>query len=385
MELENQDVLEPVMQAQPQDAEVSPPSSRPWRFKLILAACAASFLAAAAFLLPSASVPVAPLQPVATSPAAIPAIVPSHDWPALDARVVELLSTARLQQSVVLQRRVNAMGGVFRSRVERDFLSWYLSFGRRKLEELNAYNLHARDTLMSLADGERHDSAQLKLITTFESEFTQRVMRPDETRHTLLQLGQEIADGYGNRVSIGLREIQDAAGVPFAVWQAHLAQLPPLFYTTASGERRMVRVDQLASPDPVWLELGREIGDAAMLRVDRMPSVIDLTTLVDKSGRSIFAVGENASIYFASYLVYCFFMILLFRSGLIPFNVVGFLLGWLLWETFSWGSWLGVEYLDFEKTRNALSPVIEARTETHLATLGAVLADSGPGGPLRVL
>lgn len=309
----------------------------------------------------------------------------SHDWAAIDHDVAELLVTARQRQGLVLRRRIAALVATLRNRVDREFVPWYLSFGRRKLEELGAYNLYARDCLIEWLTGEHQQSAQISMISTFEDEFSRQVVRPDGLRQHLEQIGQEMADDYARHVAVGLREIQDGAGISFADWQTHLAGMPSLSFTGADGRRRSLTMDAFAAPHPVWLDLGSGIGTAAAARFDHLPRIVDLTTLVDGKGRSIFSAGENAGLYFGSYLVYWLVLIGLIRSGLIPFSLFGVLLGWLLWETVAWGSWIGLEYLDFEQTRANLAPIIDVRVDAWLAQLQALIADDGPSGPLKVL
>lgn len=357
--------------------------------KIAVAALTAALLAAMTLVLwpasrsaPDVGRAASPSQDAAVP---VPAPLPERDWAAIDQRVSELLATARLQQAMQLQSRLVALSGTLRTRVDRTFVPWYLSFGRRKLEELGAYNLYARDRLMEWAGGGRQDSAQIKLITTFETEFAAQVLRPDETRRALRHIGQDVADGYASRVAVGLREIQNQAGVSFAAWQTYLSRQPPLAFIDGDGRRHAVPLAALATPDPTWVEIGTAIGEAAAARFDHMPSIVDLTVMVDSKGRSIFAAGENAALYFGSYLVYWAGLIILLRSGIIPFNIFGFLLGWLAWETFVWGSWIGVEYLDFERTRAALSPVIEARVDSYLGYFEAMIGDPGPNGPLQIL
>jgi hypothetical protein len=324
----------------------------------------------------------APRPEAAAPPAAPP---PDRDWAAIDRRIGDVLLSARLQQSAALQRRVGALTTSMRNRVGRDFLPWYLAFGRRKLEELNAYNLYARDRVTEWLTGERQQTAQMKLQTTFENEFVLQVLRPEETRRDLQRIGQDVADSYAERVAAGLREIQEGEGISFAEWQERLARHRPLSFTGPGGHHREMSAESLTVPDPVWLEVAGAIGGAATARFDRAPSIVASAALVDQGGNSIFNAGENAALYFGSYLVYWLGLIILIRSGVVPFSLFGFLLGWLLWETFVWGSWIGWEYLDFEKTRASLAPVIEMRAEAYIGDLQTVLADGSRTGPLKVL
>lgn len=352
---------------------------------MLVATALVAALAAATLALRHEAAPPSPPAVAASAAAAGAAAVADHDWPTIDRQVTALLVTARLQQAMALQRRVTALVGTLRGRLDHDFLPWYLSFGRRKFEELGAYNLYARDRMVEWLGGGHQESAQVKLITTFESEFALQVLRPEITKRALREIGRDLADGYANRIAIGLREIQDGAAIPFSAWQTYLSLQPPLVFVDSGGRRHSIALTALTAPDPAWLEIGAAIGDSAAARFERMPSIVDLTALVDAKGRSIFAAGENAAIYFGSYLVYWAALIILLRSGLIPFSVFGFLLGWLLWEVFAWGSWIGVEYLDFEKTRVALSPVIEARAEVYFDHFTVLTADPSPTGPLQAL
>lgn len=369
--------------------EPPPPRRRPWRPAMAAGLLAAVAAAATLTLVAPGKAPRPPAARVETAAAPAETAVAlrpaGRDWSAIDRQVAQVLLTARLQQAAVLQRRAAALAASMRSRVGRDFLPWYLSFGRRKLEELHAYNLYARDRVVEWLTGERQQSAQMTMLTTFENEFGRQVLRPEETRRNLLRIGQDIADGYAERVAAGLHEIQDGAGISFADWQAYLAKRQQLSFVGADGRRRDMPAESLVAPDPVWLDLAGAIGAAAIARFERAPSIVDAAALVDKRGRSIFTAGENAAVYFGSYLVYWLGLIILIRSGVIPFSLFGFLLGWLLWESFVWGSWIGYEYLDFEQTRASLSPVIETRADAYIAQLQAMFADGSRSGPLRVL
>lgn len=368
-------------------AEVAAPPRRR-RPRVLLAAVAAALLAALTLALWPDRDGRTPPTPAAAAPAALSLAqrpLPERDWIPIEARIGEVLVTARLQQSMALQAQVNALAGTLRGRVEHTFLPWYLSFGRRKLEELDAYNLYARDRLTEWLGGGRQETAQFKLMTTFEAEFGAQVLRPGETRNELHRIGQSVADGYASRVALGLREIQAEFAITFADWQTFLARHPPLAFVDGEGRRHLVPLAALATPDPAWVEMGNAIGAAAAARFDRMPSIIDLTTLVDSRNRSIFSAGENAAIYFTSYLLYWAVLIILLRTGVVPFSIFGFLLGWLLWEIFAWGSWIGLEYFDFEKTRSALTPIIEGRTDAWLEHFSASIGDGGATGPLQIL
>jgi hypothetical protein len=96
-------------------------------------------------------------------------------------------------------------------------------------------------------------------------------------------------------------------------------------------------------------------------------------------------VGKNAGLYFGSYVIYWIFLIILIRSGVIPISIFGALIGWVLWETFAWGSWIGLEYLDYEQTKAQLEPVIIDRCDIYFTQMRAILTDHSPTGPFKAL
>jgi hypothetical protein len=319
----------------------------------------------------------------AAAPAAVP--VPAHNWALVDHQVTDVLSEARTRQAAAWRSEILSVSRTMTYRVEREFIPWYLSFGRRKLEELKAYNIHAKDVLVEWITGQYEPSARSALVETFETEFTDRVVRPDDLARDIRRIGREVAESYAADVARGLRGVQDESGLSFVELREYLDRRPPLTYVSADGRVRTIPALALITPHPAWLDLGDEIAAAATTRLDHLPRVVDLATMVDAQGRSIFAVGENAALYFTSYLVYWAGLIILIRTGVIPFSLFSFLLGWVLWETFAWGSWIGLEYLDFEQTRAILSPIIEERAVQWLAQVRSLLADTGPDGPLRAL
>ena len=303
----------------------------------------------------------------------------------MDAAIVAVLAEARQEAVGLGQRRVAALVGTLDQRVQTVFVPWYLSFGRRILEEIRAYNTFAMSWLGGLASGNFQDESRRILIKTFEDEYSARVLTPMETRQALQAIGREVAQDYGTRVTVALQNLQEKRGISFPKWQKYLEKLPS-GHLTLSDKPMVVPLPALAAPDPIREVLGEDIGRNLVDRFGTFPTIAaDHSDLQVRDGRSIFEVGRNAWAYYGSYVVYWIVLISLIRSGFIPINLSGALVGWLIWETFAWGSWITWESLDFEQTRLQLEPLIVHHSDIYFSGMRAMLTDPGAQGPFQVL
>ena len=329
--------------------------------------------------------PSTPVAPVLHPTPPVPTTAAPKLSTGMDAEIVAALGSARQESISLGQRRVAALVGTVDERVQTIFVPWYLSFGRRKLEEIRAYNTFAMSWLGGLASGNFQDESRRILIQTFEDEFSARVLTPMETRQALEAIGREVAQDYGTRVTIALQNIQERRSISFAKWQRYLEHLPPGQIPLA-GKQMVVPLTALAAPDPVREVLGENIGRTLVDRFSSYPSVAsDYHDLKVHNGRSIFEVGRDAWAYYGSYVIYWIILILLFRAGFLPINLSGAFVGWIIWETCSWGGWIIWESLDFEQTRLQLEPLIVHHCDVYFAGMRSALTDPGPDGPFRVL
>lgn len=376
----------------PPDPSLGPPSRRRWR-REGWAALALALLVAMAFFQetdrpvvereerPSA-VQLSPVSPASAAPVALPS---TGNWEAADKAISEALVDAVRQSRGLGLKRLNNLVNVLNDRVGTTFVPWYLSFGRRKLEELGAYNAYALDWIHGVVTGEFQDTGTPALMATFEQQFVEQVLKPEETRHALMEVGREVALDFGNRMSHALQRIQEEKNIPFARWNRHLEEMPPLVFTAVDGSPMTLPVTALTGPDRGWHDLGAAVGGALGQRFDRLPSIVEPAKLVASSGESIFAVGQHVGLYFGSYLAYWIVLLILVRTGVIPINLFGALVGWLLWEIFAWGSWIGLESLDFDKTRAVLEPVIFDHADAYFRHVRTLLTETSAAGPFKAL
>lgn len=325
------------------------------------------------------------VMPIGAAQAAPVAPPSAQDWEAVDKAIAAVVAVARQQAVTLAQKRVNGLVNVLNERVSVTFVPWYASFGRRKLEELRAYNFYAVDWLYKLRTGVVRDTGTPALTATFEEQFAEQVLKPEDTRRSLMAVGKEAAQEFGSRVAHGLQQLQEERGISFAQWNRHLAGMPPLTFTGPDGHPAKLSMTALVAPDPVWHDLGATVGKALVARFDRHPPIVDQSKLVTAKGESIFAVGQHAGLYFGSYVVYWIFLLILIRTGVIPVSLFGALLGWVAWEIFAWGSWIGLESLDFEKTRAELEVVILNHADAFFTLFRSQLTDLAANGPFKAL
>lgn len=305
----------------------------------------------------------------------------------IDPAIHSILAAARQEAVALGKQRLTQLVTTLEHRVETAFLPRYLSFFRRKFEEIRAYNAFALDRVKSLfGAAAEEDSSVPLLINHFEDDFSALVLTPPVTRRTLQAIGQEVAQHYAWLVAVGLQELQEARGIGFTTWR-HYLQAQPTSTLAVPGQPALpVAITALAVPDPLREQLGDAVGVALEQRFAQFPAITqqrDGLRLPD--GRSIFAIGSNVWAYYGSYVVYWIILITLFRTGFIPFNISGALMGWLLWETFVWSTWIALESMDFEKTRAQLEPVILQQADVYFTQLRAIFIDPTQTGPFSVL
>ncbi|CAK0778894.1 conserved membrane hypothetical protein [Gammaproteobacteria bacterium] len=321
---------------------------------------------------------------VSLTPSGVTARPVSSSHEPVDPSILWALTEARIGSVADGTRRINQLIGVMGQRVEVAFLPWYLSFARRKLEEIQAYNAFARDWLYSGFGSPPHDSSTPLLAETFNREFTEKVLNPPETRQYLQLVSRDIAIDYGARLNSALLRVQEERGLSVAEWRRYLESLTPLV-VWLDGQTLNIPVASLAGPDPIRNRLAGAIASDLTARFDTRPVVSDERGMVAPNGENLFAVGKHVWIYIGSYLLYWVLIILLIRTGFIPMSLFRALVGWMLWEIFAWGSWLAWESLDFEQTRAQWQPIILQHADVYLNHLRARLIDPDPNGPFNVL
>ncbi len=305
----------------------------------------------------------------------------------LEPQITSLLANARRDSIALAQERVTALLGKLNRRVESDFVPYYLSFGRRKLEEIEAYNTFAFGWLREVLGGKhQQDTAAQTLMATFNDGFDRHVMTPLATRQALREIGRETARYYGSQVAVALQDLQETRNVSFSEWRRYLNTLPVIQVEAPGQGPIRVSLSALAGPDPVRDRLGEAVGAALESRFSSYPTLASrLDKLYLPTGKSMFNVGSNVWTYYGSYVAYWIVLILLIRSGFIPINLSGALIGWLIWETFVWSTWIALEARDFGKTREQLHPIIVQGTNEYFADLRVELANPGSDGPFQAL
>jgi hypothetical protein len=294
---------------------------------------------------------------------------------------------AARQESIELgQRRLTTLVNILSRRVETNFLPHYLSFGRRKLEELNAYNTFAWEQIKVLFGNATDNSATSVLLKSFEDNFSSLVLTPTHTKEILRNVGREVARQYSTLVATGLQKLQENRGIQFAQWQKYLDNIAPGQISILGRPPLSLPINTLAAPDPMRERLGMAIGAELEERFVQFPKVTEDTEGLRMSdGRSIFEIGGDVWTYYGSYVLYWVSLILLLRSGIIPANLFAFLLGWLAWESFVWGSWIAFESFNFEQTKAQLEPIILHQTDIYFSELRSILTSSSKDGPFQIL
>lgn len=334
---------------------------------------------------PVASVPLTPptgTRPQAEEPLRAPIAPPSAPPISFSRLVAQELAAARHAAVGTAQAGLQDIIDSNAYRLHTLFLPGYLSFMDRKLAELKAYNLFALDWVAGKLTGQKQDRSTASLMAAFEAPFLTQVVAPAQTRRELEAVGTATARHYANEVEGRLLLLKQSGIFPAEDWQS----LPPLTFTDRNGRRIVTPVADISATSPVFLAaLGGIIGSGMATRFERSYRTLDVTSLTLSSGESIFRIGRDAWIYYGTFIVYWIGLFLLLRSQLVPINLFGALFGWVLWEIFSWSSWLGYEWWQYEHTRNTLEPLIVAFAEDYFAQLAQIGADIQQTGAFRSL
>lgn len=322
-----------------------------------------------------------------TPPAQMPIAINAEEMkPIIDPAFLTIMETARQEAIESGQRRLIGLINTVSRRVENNFLPHYLSFGRRKLEELNAYNTFAWQQIKSLFIEIKGDATTPLLLKVFEEDFSTLVLIPTRTKEILHQIGREVARQYSTLIATGLQKLQESRDIQFARWQKYLDSIRPGQVQITGRPPLNLPIIALTIPDPMRERLGMVIGAALEERFNNFPKVTeDIDGLRMPDGRNMFEIGSDVWTYYGSYILYWSVLIALLRSGIIPANLFAFLLGWLAWETFVWGSWIAFEAFNFEQTKAQLEPIILHQTDTYFSELRATLIDPSNNGPFQIL
>lgn len=327
----------------------------------------------------------APNPPHPAPQAQVVAPVTARAGTPMDPDIIAILTKARAEAVAQGRKSAVQLARKLNKRVESAFLPQYLSFGRRKFEEIRAYNAFAWSRLKGLFGAAPQDDSVPLLVASFDQDFDQLVLTPDETRTALRHLAGDLAYHYSRLVMVGIQELRISRGQSFPEWLDYLEQMAPGRLVLGS-KPVPVAVADLAAPDPLRNLLGDAITQELTARFDQFPPFsTHKESLRMADGRTIFDVGSNAGGYYGSYVVYWIILGFLIRSGLIPLNLSGALLGWLIWETFVWGTWIAYESLGFEQTKAVLEPVILQQADIYFERLRGLWTDPGAQGPYKVL
>lgn len=320
------------------------------------------------------------------APPELPRPIVMTQPPALEADIAAVLAAARLEVLGHARQQLAELAGDWSRQIEAGFLPSYLAFGRRTFEEIGAYNDYAVALLRGLVGLEGTDGGADRLAGNFQEIFEAQVLTITDTTTQLQRIGVETARLYATRVALGLENLRESRRLGYVQWEAHLAALPAMPVMQQDGTLLPFPIAALARPDPLRQRLGDDLGATLQQTFAAYPPITaDREAMRLDDGRSIFEVGQDAPWYFASYVGYWIVLVLLIRAGVIPLNLSGALIGWLIWEVFAWSSWIALEWLDFAHTRAQLEPIILAHTELWITGLHDRLSDPGPGGPFRAL
>ncbi|MGE4219583.1 MAG: hypothetical protein AB7G39_09070 [Alphaproteobacteria bacterium] len=309
-----------------------------------------------------------------------PTVVPD-DRP-LEVAIADRMTETRGAVASLVAIRIEELVVGMRLRLEEVFLPQYLSFPRRKYQELKAYNAYLLDWVHNLLTGDDRDTSMPALVADFEEAFLSRVVMPDDVRPKLAAAGEEAARIYLVELANGLEALRIRRGLSPGAWQAQLDSLPPLMFPGRDGRAIGVPLASLsASIDRLSAQLGPAIAADMQTRFDRTAVIVDAASLTSESGQNLFNVGSNATVYYMSFVVYWVVLIVLLQSGLLPVNLFGALVGWVVWEILSWGSWILYEWVQFGHTRQTLDPIIRAFAEEYFARLREI----GAGGSFNAL
>jgi hypothetical protein len=320
---------------------------------------------------------------VATAQAQAPAGRTGPDWPTVDAALGAAIAAARQNAERRALERLGLLVESWETRFANSFEPWFFDFQRRKIEEFASYNLHLWDSAARIFSGERPLAAAAWMRRTFDRGFEDYVLDPMSSRALMRQIGTDTARDFALQLSSDLALIRDRHGVPDDQWRRRIARLPTVQLDLGAWA---VPLDRLIALDEGSVNaLGSSIGRVLERRFAGMPPFGDTDILVDQEGRSIFSVGENAYLFYSSWAGYVIVLAILLQSGWISLRLFGALLGWLIWECFSWGTWIFWESKNFEVFREVLAPRMAAHAASYFANMRDLLADPGAAGPFAAL
>jgi hypothetical protein len=158
----------------------------------------------------------------------IPVKIPKKSNSEIDREVSQALQTARANSQTFALGEIDGWVGELMTRVDNSFLPWYFNYFNQKQFEGKAFVSGLYSTIAHWVNNDNPPPAQVvaeNLTKTIQTEFTKRVIRPQEAQLRLERITRDAVNLYLNNLSSELDNIQASYQIPQGQWERYLSDV----------------------------------------------------------------------------------------------------------------------------------------------------------------
>lgn len=157
---------------------------------------------------PAAPIVAAPAQPI--------------DWSRVDAAVAQAADTARGRAERYAGEQLDTWTGQMLTRIDEDFLPWYFGYWNQQAIGLKACWQGVKYELAGYVTADATPSPAEQMIQDIQTEFANRVLRPESAQLRLEQITRQAVELYLADLRESLKDIEIRYNIPPKQWDRYL-------------------------------------------------------------------------------------------------------------------------------------------------------------------
>ena len=158
----------------------------------------------------------------------IPITIPQKSNSKIDREISQALQTARANSQNFALGEIEGWVEELMTRVDQGFLPWYFNYFNQKQFEGKAFLSGLYSSIAHWVNTDNPPPEQVvaeNLTKTIQTEFTKRVIRPQEAQLRLERITRDAVNLYVNNLSNELENIQASYQIPQGKWDRYLSDI----------------------------------------------------------------------------------------------------------------------------------------------------------------
>ncbi len=158
----------------------------------------------------------------------IPITIPEKSNSQIDREISQALQTARANSQSFALGEIEGWVEELMTRVDQGFLPWYFNYFNQKQFEGKAFLSGLYSSIAHWVNTDNPPPEQVvaeNLTKTIQTEFTKRVIRPQEAQLRLERITRDTVNLYVSNLSNELENIQASYQIPQGKWDRYLSDI----------------------------------------------------------------------------------------------------------------------------------------------------------------